>query len=248
MRRFLLVAAAQILLLLGLAFPAQAQGMPAREQSQEDRRTALEQRVARMEALKAIERLQYAFGYYQDRFLYDEVVTLFARDNPSVQWGNRVWEGQDAVRDFWLRYWREAFAQGSSGPVAGRMLDLPQWQGIITVADDLETAQARFRTIGRFAVHREREFWISGFFANRYVSENGIWKIAKLRFCPNWSARYTEGWQDIEQDDALAWLPEPAENARATRSATAEEACPEPYPGAPDRQFHFDVKEGGDQS
>ncbi|MBN8831485.1 MAG: nuclear transport factor 2 family protein [Sphingomonadales bacterium] len=204
---------------------------PAQAQADSNaRRAAIDARVARLESIKAIERLQNAYGYYQDRFFFAEVETLFARRGASVQWGDQLWIGPKAVRSFWLDYWQPVIAGGSAGPVAGKLLDLPQWQGVITIGADGRTATGRFNTIGRYAVYREKEYWVSGFFQNRYVREDGVWKIAALKFCPNWSAKYTDGWQDVTAAGALAWLPAAPRKASPTRAATTSERCPKPFP------------------
>jgi len=205
-----------------------------------ERRAAIDARLSRIEAIKAIERLQYAYGYYQDRFFFAEVASLFAGKNPTVQWGDAIWTGQPAVRRFWMEYMRPAIAGGASGPVAGKLFDLPQWQGVITIDADGRGASARFNSIGRYAVYREKEYWISGFYQNRYALEDGVWKIRTLKFCPNWSAPYTAGWRDISERDASAWMPPIPRSAKPTRAASATDRCPTPYPGNRQVTFDFD--------
>ncbi len=39
--------------------------------------SALDEKVGRLEDIKAIENLQYAYGYYIDMLLYDEMADLF---------------------------------------------------------------------------------------------------------------------------------------------------------------------------
>ena len=171
----------------------------AREWSPDElsaRMQSLHVRLRRLEAIKSIERLQYAYGYYQDRFLYEEVASLFARQTPEIHWLGSVWVGSRGVMRFWTGYARAVYAGGAAGPVAGRLFDLPQWQGVVTVAEDGKSAKGRFRTLGKFAVYRQREFWIAGVYENDYLLEDGVWKIQRMRFCSPWSAVYTEGWQN----------------------------------------------------
>ena len=44
----------------------------------------LSARVDRLEHVNAIRRLHYAYGYYIDVCMYDEVVDLFARDGEAI--------------------------------------------------------------------------------------------------------------------------------------------------------------------
>src|SRR5690606_35605080 len=195
-----------------------------------ERRVALAQRIERLEALKAIEKLQYAYGYYQDRFLYDHLADLFTDDDPRVQWMDAVWTGKRGVTRFWLEYFNETFAEGTQGPVAGRLLDLPQWQGVITLAPDGTSAKGQFKTIGRLAFYREKENWISGIYDTEYVKEDGIWKIKSMRFCQTWSAKSTDGVRGATHPTDSRWLPPPTGHDRI---ATDAERCPEGYPYAP---------------
>lgn len=199
---------------------------------------SLEQRIERQESIKAIERLQHAFGYYQDRFFYEQVAKMFT-SNATMQLNDDVWTGSRGVRRFWTGYFGNVFAGGSKGPVAGKLLDLPQWQEIITVSDDGQTAVGRFRTIGRLAFFRDREFWISGIFLNKYVKEAGVWKIQSMRFCNSWSSKFTDGWKDNAPGSASAWLPPIPANARPDRKAAGVEVCPPAYPEGGETKFEF---------
>jgi len=198
----------------------------------------IEARIARQEAIKAVERLQFAFGYYQDRFFYDQVATLFAPD-ATMQLNDDVWVGSRGVKRFWTGYFGKVFAGGSKGPVAGKLLDLPQWQEVITVSDDGKTAVGRFRTIGRLAFHRDREFWISGVFLNKYVKQGDVWKIQSMRFCNSWASKFVDGWKDNTVDTAVSWLPPIPYAARPDRKASDAEVCPPRYPAGGETTFEF---------
>lgn len=209
----------------------------AKKQPEPDRRAAIDARIERLEAIKAVERLHSAYGYYQDRFFFAEVASLFSAQNPQVQWGNHQWDGAQAVTHFWTDYMRGAVGGGSDGPKAGKLFDMPQWQGVITLADDGKTAYARYRTLGRLANYREVEYWISGVYENEYVLEDGVWKIKTLKFCPTWSAHYTEGWKNRQADTALEWLPAP--KGGVAKPVSAAGACPPAYPSGETLPFHF---------
>jgi hypothetical protein len=201
----------------------------------------LQARLEHIESIHAIERLQYIYGYYQDRFLYDQVATLFTDRDAEVHWLGGVWTGRAGVRRLWLGYARSTYAAGAKGPVAGRLFDLPQWQGVVTVAPDGQTAKGRFRTLGKFAVYRQQEFWISGVYENDYVREGGVWKIKVMRFCSPWSAVYTDGWQNADAAQLTPrWSPPPAARDRPDRMETMAQSCRDHYPQAGVLPFHFD--------
>lgn len=210
------------------------------EQARLQRYAALQGRIERAESIKAIERLQNAYGYYQDRFLFKEIPKLFTTDRARVQWQDDVWEGRDGMRRLWLGYLSETLSDGTNGPVAGRIFDMPQWQGIVTVAPDNRTAQARFRTFGKVAKHRQYEHWLSAVYENDYVNEGGVWKFKTMRLCFPWSASYFEGWQNVGADSGMSWLQAPRRAHRPDRRASESERCTDRYPQAGVMSFHFD--------
>jgi hypothetical protein len=209
----------------------------AKATAEQDRRAEIERRIERLEAIKAVERLQSVYGYYQDRFFFQEVATLFSLQQPRVQWGDNQWEGADAVSHFWTDYMRGNLAEGADGPKAGKLFDMPQWQGVITIAEDGTSARARYRTLGRLANYREVEYWISGVYENEYVLEDGVWKFRSLKFCPTWSGIYTDGWQNSRPETALAWLSPPKD--AVAKPVAAADACPAGYPSGSTLPFHF---------
>jgi hypothetical protein len=214
----------------------------ASESSEQDRLrryAELQQRIERAESIKAIERLQNAYGYYQDRFLFKEIPRLFTANQPRVYWQDDVWEGQEGLRRLWLGYLSKVLSEGTNGPVAGRIFDMPQWQGIVTVAADNKTAKGRFRTSGKVAKHRDHEYWLSAVYENEYVNEDGVWKFKTMRLCFPWSASYFEGWQDLAKNSGTRWLPPPPKQYRPNRQVNERERCNDRYPDAGVMPFHF---------
>jgi hypothetical protein len=158
---------------------------------EQPRRAALEARLSRLEAINAIERLQNSFGYYQDRFLFDQSVALFTQRGAEVHDDGALWRGARGL-ERWKASLRKHFSS-VGGPVAGVMLDRPQVQGVIDVAPDGHTAKGRFRALGRSAVYGASEDWIGGVYENDYVLEGGVWKIKIYRYCTTWTAPYQSG-------------------------------------------------------
>ena len=40
----------------------------------------------------------------------------------------------------------------------------------------------------------QRQWFEGGVYENRYVHEDGVWKISRLGYFPFWHARYADGW------------------------------------------------------
>ncbi len=232
-----LLASAAVMFACTLSVPAAT--AESSEQARLQRYEALQRRIERAESIKAIERLQNAYGYYQDRFLFKEIPQLFTAKQPRVIWQDGVWEGREGLRRLWLGYLSTTLSEGTNGPVAGRIFDMPQWQGIITVAPDNQTAQGRFRTFGKVAKHRDHEYWLSAVYENEYVNEGGTWKFKTMRLCFPFAASYFEGWQDLDADSGMSWLPPPARAHRPNRQVNETERCEDRYPEAGVLPFHF---------
>ena len=61
----------------------------------------LEQRLQRAEDIQSIERLQYAYNYYVEHMLKQEIIDCFA-DSPDVllDWLEGKWKGKEGVRKY----------------------------------------------------------------------------------------------------------------------------------------------------
>jgi hypothetical protein len=148
--------------------------------------------IGRLEDAQAIRKLQHAYGYYLDKCLYEETVALFA-DDSEVHFMGGIWKGKAGVRRLYVDTFQAIFTDGKNGPVPGFLLDHPQLQDIVDVSPDRKSAKARFRTLMQAGTHvdsqapiavrgREqglppRQWWEGGMYENRYVREDGIWKI-----------------------------------------------------------------------
>jgi hypothetical protein len=177
----------------------------------EDRIKALESRVdelsrqvGELEDINAIRRLQYAYGYFIDKCMYDETVDLFAEEG-EVWFMNGIFKGREGVRRLYCGRFRERFTGGRNGPVPGFLLDHPQQQAIIDVAPDGLTAKVRARSTMQAGRHEDysdpdregwatRQWWEGGIYENRYVKEDGVWKIRVLNYRPFWHADFSKGW------------------------------------------------------
>lgn len=145
---------------------------------------ALRLRARRAEDYIAICNLQAAYGYYVDKSLWDEAADLFARDGTLEIAGRGLYRGQDRVRGYLHRL-----------PVLehGRLFNHMQLQPVITIAEDGESAEGRWRTIMEIALPAASLVG-EGTYENRYVRDGGVWKIARLHAFITHYRRVGEGW------------------------------------------------------
>ena len=168
----------------------------------ESRVAALTRQLARLEDTHAVKVLQYKYGYYIDKCLYDEVVTLFC-DTGEVRFLNGVYRGRSGIRRLYCDWFRKYFTSGVNVPRRGLMFDHLMLQDVVDVAEEGLTAKGRFRCLLQGGCHESmresipnfpRQFWESGIYENTYVKEDGVWKIKCLHYNMLWQADYDQGW------------------------------------------------------
>jgi SnoaL-like domain len=157
----------------------------------------LTERVAVLEDTNAIRSLQYAYGYFIDKCLYDETVDLFADDGDVIFLGGR-YKGKAGAARLYCGRFRSRFANGKNGPMFGQLLDHPQLQGIVHVAPDRKTARGRFRSVMQAGRHESignpRQWFEGGIYENAYVRDGDVWKIKLLNYRAFWHGEFGQGW------------------------------------------------------
>lgn len=167
----------------------------------EARVAELSNHVGILEDVKAVRALQFAYGYYIDKCLYDETVDLFA-DDGEVWFMGGIFKGRAGVHRLYCGRFRANFTGGHNGPIHGFLLDHPQLQDIVDVAPDRKTAKGRFRSMMQAGRHESisgagelpRQWWEGGVYENEYTKEDGVWKIKRLNYRPVWHATFEDGW------------------------------------------------------
>ena len=137
---------------------------------------ALEKKLSYLDDIEAIKRLQKAYGYYVEHWMYEEIIDCFS-DGPGVylNWIEGVWKGKEGVR----RYFTHG---GKATPTpTGFSHQLMPTSGLITVAQDGKTAKGRWYGFGGIFNSKdgivEKAEFTSGIYEVSYVKEEGIWKI-----------------------------------------------------------------------
>jgi hypothetical protein len=146
--------------------------------------------------IQAVRTLQFKYGYYMDKFLFGEVVDLFA-DDAVVYFMNGIFRGKTGARRLY------GGATGMSGPAPGLMFEHIIAQDIVDVAADRRSARGRFRCFLQGGVHESRrdlparippQFWEAGIYENEYAKQDGVWKISVFNYRIVYQAAYEAGW------------------------------------------------------
>ena len=170
-----------------LATAQHADPLPALETRVEQLHAHLES----VESIRAIKRLQYAYGHYVEFGLWNDFADLFAADAvTNYQAGVR---GKDAIRQLFF----EKVGQGKLGLSEGRIYPHILFQPVITLAPSGRTAKGRWRILAMLGGYGGSATWYSGVYENEYVLEDGVWKISVIHSEPKVTAAYSAaGWKD----------------------------------------------------
>jgi len=92
-----------------------------------------------LQDIQAVRTLQFKYGYYMDKGLYDEVVDLFA-DQGELHFMGGIFRGRAGLTRLYCGRLRSGFTDGNNGPVYGLLAEHLQLQDIVDIA---RTARAR---------------------------------------------------------------------------------------------------------
>ncbi|MEY4761906.1 MAG: hypothetical protein RLZZ200_1762 [Pseudomonadota bacterium] len=150
-------------------------------------RSRLEREITRLEDVDSIENLQNAYGFYREKWQWDDAANLFAADGTREIAQRGVYVGKDSVR-------RSFNVEGPAGVRQGEVAQHYLYQHVIHVDDDGRGAKARVRELtfaGGFGTKAE----VGGEVAeNRFVKESGVWKLQSEHQYTTFWADYTKGW------------------------------------------------------
>lgn len=160
----------------------------------------LDARLSALRDISDIEKLQRSYGYYMDQRQWHDVRELFAQD-AVFELGSR---GRFIGRQRIFEFLRTSI--GAAGPVQGELHEQLQLQGIVTLQPDGRSASGRWSS---FVVSSKG--WGDLVQENRYIKEDGVWKIASLHAMYNMQAAHDTGWLSDAVPDARpeSLLPAP---------------------------------------
>jgi hypothetical protein len=184
---------------MALSIGLTATALPAAAQGRTDQQIeALTARVERLEASRAVKKLQRAFGFYVDRGLWGEAADLFSSSGTIEFGADGVYQGNTRIREYLKR-----LHGGQEGLIYGQLNEWVTLQPAVAVADDGQSATARWRDHGMLGQYKKHAEWRDGIYENRYVKEDGVWKIQALRVFVNFLAPYQSGWARLQPGEGL---------------------------------------------
>jgi hypothetical protein len=149
---------------------------------------AVQQRIDRLNEEDRIRNLQAIYGYYADRKMWDDVADLFAANGAVDVAGQGIWRGKAGVRR-WLA------SIGKPGLAHGQLNDRAQFDVLVSIAPGGNEAFARGIELGTLAeADAGKGWWEIALFHNRFVRENGVWKIREMRRYPIMKTSVFDGW------------------------------------------------------
>lgn len=182
---------------------------------------ALTKRVEKLEATRAVKKLQRAFGFYVDRGLWGDAADLFT-DQGSIEIGiDGVYVGKDRIREYLKR-----LHGGQEGLIYGQLNEWITLQPAVFVSEDGNTATARWRDQGMLGQYKQHAEWRDGVYENVYVKEDGVWKIQALHLFVTFVAPYEKGWARLKPGEGVA-------RSQASREFPPDRpstATPAPFP------------------
>ena len=144
--------------------------------------------------IQAIANLQGRYLYYVQSHNYDEILPLFAMDDPEVSVEiaeSGVYVGADKIRTLFVDMIKPLFTAPGSLPI--HMLTTP----VIEVAPDRSIAYGMWQTLGCNAFPTPQGLvatWQQGKYDNSFVIERGQWRFKRFRWLCNFRTPYDQGW------------------------------------------------------
>jgi len=159
----------------------------------------LEEQVKILKPLKdidEIQRLQRAYGYYLEHWMYEELIDCFSdRPDTVLNIVLGIYIGKEGIR----RYFSGGKEQNKDPEFLHQVMQL---SGIVDVAPDGKTAQGNWYGFGAIALPRGkgvRQLFMGGIYESEYTKENGKWKIHKLVWNPVYTSYPENGWVKPER-------------------------------------------------
>ncbi len=148
---------------------------------------AAESQIGRVKDYYEIDNLVSAYGYYLDKNLWNDLADLFA-DGGSIELAQRgVYIGRERVRAFLFNVF------GKEGPSENRLGNHIQYQAVIHVAADGQTALSRSRMMQQLYFGQRASMGAS-IYENEFVKEDGVWRFGVDHTFNTWTAGYEGGW------------------------------------------------------
>jgi hypothetical protein len=188
--------------------------------------TSLESRVGLLEDVVQLERLNSIYGYYLAHLQWDDLTGIFSPTGTIEIAMRGVYAGAASVRRNLNLYGQATDDQ------FGLQHNHMQFQPVITLAPDGQSAQMRSRALSIMGQWERYSQWMGGVYENTYVKEDGVWKIKTDQVFNTYFVPYTVGFKDVQ--------PRPPPGITAANPPDAPPTLPfEMYPSAFLPPFHY---------
>lgn len=151
----------------------------------------LDRQLTRLQDADDLERLHTIYGYYLARNQWDDLAGIFAEDGTIEIALRGIYRGREGVR-------RNLDLYGVQDELPGTLHNHMQFQPVIHVAEDGQSAQMRSRAFSMMGNYGGVGRWMGGTYENTFVKRDGVWQILKDQVINTWFATYDEGWKDLQ--------------------------------------------------
>ena len=153
---------------------------------------ALEHRLGILEDLTQLERMNSIYGYYLAHLQWDDLTGIFSPTGTIEIAMRGVYAGSASVRRNLDLYGKASDSQ------FGLQHNHMQFQPVIDVAPDGQSAKMRSRALSIMGQWQRYSQWMGGVYENDYVKENGVWKIKHDQVFNTYFIPYTVGWKTVQ--------------------------------------------------
>jgi len=186
-RRGFLGAQVSLLALSGLSV-----GVADAADGQGARLARLAVEVERAEDVRAIKRLKRAYSQYLELGLWRDLIELFTEDAVG-DYPAGVFIGK---KNLWPHF-LDNNGRGILGVENGRLMPHISFQPVITLAPDGKSALGRWKVFAMLGATSGLASWNGMLYEDKYVKEDGVWKIAELRTHSEFGGAYAGGWTQV---------------------------------------------------
>ncbi len=187
---------------------------------------AAERRLGLLEDVVQLERLNSIYGYYLAHLQWDDLTGIFSPTGTIEIAMRGVYAGAASVRRNLNLYGQATDDQ------FGLQHNHMQFQPVITVAPDGQSASMRSRALSIMGQWERYSQWMGGVYENEYVKEDGVWKIKSDQVFNTYFVPYTVGFKDVQPRPPPGITPANPPDAPPTRPF-------EMYPSAFLPPFHY---------
>jgi ketosteroid isomerase-like protein len=152
----------------------------------------LEKRIGLLQDADEVERLHAVYGYYLAGNQWDDLTGIFAPDGTIEIAQRGVYKGYKGIR-------RNLNLYGEQDQLPGQLHNHMQYQPVIHVSEDGQTAFMRSRAFSMMGAYNGSGMWMGGVYENIFVKRNGTWMIYKDQVFNTYFAPYDQGWKDLNR-------------------------------------------------